>query len=62
MVLSPLLFLLFVNGMTYFTTDGWVLNMYADVMIHTSAETDDELQQKFQRYVDDIGQWYFRNK
>ena len=29
MVLGPLLFLLFINDVSNFTTDGCVLNMYA---------------------------------
>ena len=42
-VLGPLLFLLFINDVSNFTTDG-VLNMYADdVIIYTSAATSYEL-------------------
>ena len=49
--------------MSNFTTDGCVLNMYADdVIIYTSAATSDDLQLKLQRCVDNIYQWYFRNK
>ena len=62
-VLGPLLFLLFINDVSNFTTDGCVLNMYADdVIIYTSAATSDDLQLKLQRCVDNIYQWYFRNK
>ena len=32
-VLGPLLFLLFINDVSKFTTDGCVLNMYADDVI-----------------------------
>ena len=43
-VLGPLLFLLFINYVSNFTTEGCVLNMYADdVIIYTSATTSDEL-------------------
>ena len=62
-VLGPLLFLLFINDVSNFTTDGCVLNMYAgDVIIYTSAATSDDLQLKLQWCVDYIYQWYFRNK
>ena len=62
-VLGPLLFLLFINDVSNFTTDGCVLNMDADdVIIYTSAATSDDLQLKLQRYVDSIYHWYFRNK
>ena len=48
-VLGPLLFLLFINDVSNFTTEGCVLNMYADdVIIYTSAPTSDELQEKLQ--------------
>ena len=41
--------------MSNFTTDGCVLNMYADdVIIYTSAATSDDLQLKLQRCVDNI--------
>ena len=62
-VLGHLLFLLFINDVSNFTTDGCVLNMYADdVIIYTSAAISDDLQLKLQRCVDDIDQWYFSNK
>ena len=50
--LGPLLFSLFINDVSNLTTDGCVLNMYADdVNIYTSAATSDELQLKLQRCV-----------
>ena len=62
-VLGPLLFLLFINDVSNLTSDGCVLNMYADdVIIHTSAATSDDLQLKFQQCVNNIYHWYFRNK
>ena len=64
-VLGPLFFLLFINDVSNFTTNGCVLNMHADdVIIYTSAATNDDLtlQLKLQRCVDSIYQWYFRNK
>ena len=52
-VLGPLLFLLFINVVSNFTTEEGVLNMYADdVIIYTSAATSDELQIKLQLCVD----------
>ena len=62
-VLGPLLFLLFINDVSNFTTEGWVLNMYADdVIIYTSATTSDELQMKLQLCVDNVHQWYNMNR
>ena len=52
-VLGPLLFLLFVNDVSNFTTEGCVLNMHADdAIIYTSAATNDALQMKWQLCVD----------
>ena len=49
--------------MSNLTTDGCVLNMYADyVIIFTSAATSDDLLLKLQRCVDNKYQWYFSNK
>ena len=62
-VLGPLLFLVFINDVTNFTTEGCALNMYADdVIIYTSAETSDELQMKLQLCVDNVHQWYNMNR
>ena len=58
-VLEPLLFLLFINDVSNFTTEGCVLDMYADdVIIYTSATTSDELQMKLQLCVDHVHLWY----
>ena len=62
-VLGPLLCLLFINDVSNFTTEGCVLNMYADdVIIYTSATTSDELQMKLQLCVDNVHQWYNINR
>ena len=62
-VLGPLLFLLFINDVSNFITEGCALNMYAaDVIIYTSAETSDELQMKLQLCVDNVHQWYNMNR
>ena len=53
-----LLFSLFINDVSKFTTEGCVLNMYACyVIIYTLAATSDELQIKFQLCVDNVHQW-----
>ena len=62
-VLGPLLFLLFINDVSNFTTEGCVLDMYADdVIIYTSATTSDELQLKLQLCVDNVHLWYNMNR
>ena len=62
-VLGPLLLSLFINDVSNFTTEGCVLNMYADdVIIFTSAATSDELQMKLQLCVDNVHQWYNMNR
>ena len=62
-VLGPLLFLLFINVVSNFTTEGCVLNMYTgDVIIYTSAPTSDELQKKLQLCVDHVHHWYHMNR
>ena len=54
-VLGPLLFLLFIYDVSNFTTEGCVLNMYADdVIIYTSAANSDELQMQLQLRVDNV--------
>ena len=59
----PCCFLLFINDVSNFTTEGCVLNMYADdVIIYTSAPTSDELQKKLQLYIDNVHHWYHMNR
>ena len=61
--LGPLLFILFINDVSNFTTEECVLNMYADdVIIYTSAATSDELQMELQLCVDNVHQWYNTNR
>ena len=58
-VLSPILFLLFINDIPNFTVEGCVLNMYADdVIIYTSATSKDELEYRLQVCIDNISNWY----
>ena len=62
-VLGPLFFLLFINDVSNFATEGCVLNIYADdVIIYTSAPTSDELQKKLQLCVDNVHHWYHMNR
>ena len=47
-VLGPFLFLLFINEISQFTTDGCLTNLYADdSMIHASGDNILQVQQKF---------------
>ena len=62
-MLCPLLFLLFINDVSNFTTEGCVLNTYADdVIIYTSVSTSDEPQKKLQLCVDNVHHWYHMNR
>ena len=58
-VLGPYLFILFINDMSQFTTDGCLTNLYADdSMIYASGDTIPEVKQKLQNYLKDISSWY----
>ena len=60
-VMGPMFFLLFINDVSNFTTEGCVLNMYTDdVIIYTPAPNSDELQRKLQLCVDNV-HWYHIN-
>ena len=62
-VLGPILFLLFINGISNFTVEGCVLSMYADdVIIYTSATSKDESEYRLQVCIDNISNWYIMNK
>ena len=62
-VLGPLLFLLFINDISNFTTDDCSLNLFADDIIsYVAAHSISELQMKLQKCVDSISQWYFKNR
>ena len=61
--LGPILFLLFINEISYFAVEGCVLNIYAeDVIIYTSATSKDELESRLQVCIDNISNWYSMNK
>ena len=47
--LGPFLFILFINDISNFTTDGCVTNVFADdAMIYASGDSVSEVQQKLQ--------------
>ena len=58
-VLGPFLFLLFINDISNFTTDGCVTNLFADVaMIYASGDSVSEVQRKLQSCLSNISSWY----
>ena len=60
---GPILFWLFINDISNFAVEAYVLNMYAgDVIIHTSATSKDELEYRLQVSIDDISNRYSMNK
>ena len=57
-VLGPFLFLLFINDISQFTTDGCLTNLYADdSMIYASGDNILQVQQKLQQCVKNISSW-----
>ena len=61
-VLGPFLFLLFINDISNFTTDGCVTNLFADdAMIYTSGDSVSEVQLKLQSCLINISKWYREN-
>ena len=62
-VLGPFLFLLFINDMSQFTTDGCLTNLYADdSMIYGSGDNIPEVKQKLQNCIQNISSWYKMNR
>ena len=62
-VLGPFLFLLFINDISQFTTDGCLTNLYADdSMIYASGDNILQVQQKLQQCVKNISSWYKVNR
>ena len=62
-VLGPLLFMLFINDISNFTTDDCSINLFVDDSIsYVAAHNFGELQMKLQKCVDSISQWYFKNR
>ena len=62
-VLGPFLFLLFINDISNFTTDGWVTNLFADdAMIYASGDSVSEVQRKLQICLSNISSWYRENR
>ena len=62
-VLGPFLFLLFINDISNFTTDGCVINLFADdAMIYASGDSVSEVQRKLQSCLSNISSWYRENR
>ena len=60
---GSILFLLFINDISYFAVDACVLNMFGeDVISYTSATSKDELECRSQVCIDNISNWYSMNK
>ena len=53
----PILFFLFINDISNFAVEACVLDMYADVVIYTSATSKNELE-----CINNISNWYGLNK
>ena len=62
-VFGPFLFLLFINDISQFTTDGCLTNLYADdSMIYASGDNILQVQQQLQQCVKNISSWYNVNR
>ena len=57
-VLGPFLFLIYINDIQNFATNGCLLNIFADdLIVFTSDKCIQNLKQKLQRAVNSIGKW-----
>ena len=62
-VLGPFLFLLFVNDISSFATNGCMLNLFADdTIIYASGDNIEEVHYKLQSCLDNVSKWYNRNR
>ena len=62
-VLGPFLFLLFINDISNFAANGCLIDLFADdTIICTSGDSIDEVQSKLQKSLDNICNWYNRNR
>ena len=62
-VLGPFLFLLFINDVSSFMTNGGVTNLFADDnFIYACGDTIDEVKERLQKCLDSIAYWYKRNR
>ena len=62
-VLGPFLFLLFINDISNFAANGCLINLFADdTIIYTCGDSIDEVQNKLQTCLDNICNWYNRNR
>ena len=62
-VLGPFSFLLFIDDISNFMTDGCVTNLFADdAMINASGDSVSEVQRKLQSCLSNISAWYRENR
>ena len=62
-LLGPFLFLLFINDIQNFSTNGCVINLFADdLILYCSSKCLNELQRRLQSAVNSICDWYKRNR
>ena len=63
-VLGPVLFLSFINDISNFAANGCLMNLFADddTIIDTSGDSIEEVQNKLQTCLDNIYNWYSRNR
>lgn len=62
-VLGPFLFLLFINDVANFVTDGGISNLFADDnFIYVCGDSVNEVQCKLQRILDSVSFWYRKNR
>ena len=62
-VLGPYMFLLFINDVTCYLTEGITTNLFADdSSIYAVGKSIDEVRTKLQACIDSISYWYRRNK
>ena len=62
-VLGPYMFLLFINDVTSYLTEGSVTNLFADdSSIYAVGNNIEEVRSKLQVCLDNLSYWYHRNK
>ena len=62
-ILGPLLFLLYINDIQNYGTNGCLINLHADdLLIIVCDKNLAKLQEKMQKAVESIGGWYSMNR